>query len=92
MRTLQRIGYVVVVNWDEAIRFYADLLGIEVLRRQDQDGFAEFCFPAGGPNLLVKQVDKTAVEARALVGQFIGISVTVRDIRQAYEHLSAIGC
>ena len=93
MRALQRIGYVVVFvkNWDEAMRFYADLLEIEVVRRQDQDGFAEFCFPAGGPNLLVEQVDKTDVEAQALVGQFTGMSVTVRDIRQAYEHLSARG-
>jgi len=59
--------------------------------RQDRDGFAEFRFPAGGPILLVEQVDKTDVEARALVGQFVGMSVTVRDIRQAYEHLSARG-
>jgi catechol 2,3-dioxygenase-like lactoylglutathione lyase family enzyme len=93
MCTLQRIGYVVVFvrDWDGAMRFYADLLGIEVVRRQDRDGFAEFRFPAGGPNLLVEQVDKTDVEARALVGQFVGMSVTVRDIRQAYEHLSARG-
>jgi catechol 2,3-dioxygenase-like lactoylglutathione lyase family enzyme len=93
MRTLQRIGYVVVFvrDWDGAMRFYADLLGIEVVRRQDRDGFAEFRFPAGGPNLLVEQVDKTDVEARALVGQFVGMSVTARDIRQAYEYLSARG-
>jgi catechol 2,3-dioxygenase-like lactoylglutathione lyase family enzyme len=93
MRTLQRIGYVVVFvrDWDGAMRFYADLLGIEVVRRQDRDGFAEFRFPAGGPNLLVEQVDKTDVEAHALVGQFVGMSVTARDIRQAYEQLSARG-
>jgi catechol 2,3-dioxygenase-like lactoylglutathione lyase family enzyme len=93
MRTLQRIGYVVVFvrDWDGAMRFYADVLGIEVVRRQDQDGVAEFRFPAGGPNLLVEQVDKTDVEARALVGQFVGMSVTARDIRRAYEELSARG-
>jgi catechol 2,3-dioxygenase-like lactoylglutathione lyase family enzyme len=93
MRTLQRIGYVVVFvrDWDGAMRFYGDLLGIEVVRRQDRDGFAEFRFPAGGPNLLVEQVDKTDVEARALVGQFVGMSVTARDIRGAYEQLSARG-
>jgi catechol 2,3-dioxygenase-like lactoylglutathione lyase family enzyme len=93
MRTLRRIGYVVVFvrDWDGAMRFYADVLGIEVVRRQDRDGFAEFRFPAGGPNLLVEQVDKTDVEARALVGQFVGMSVTARDIRQAYEQLSARG-
>src|SRR5262245_6285017 len=54
-------------------------------------GFAEFCFPAGGPNLLVEQVDKTEVEAHALGGQFVGLSVTVRDIRRSYDHLSAKG-
>jgi catechol 2,3-dioxygenase-like lactoylglutathione lyase family enzyme len=93
MHTLQRIGYVVVFvrNWDGAMRFYADLLGIEVVRRQDGAGFAEFRFPAGGPHLLVEQVDKTDVEAHVLVGQFVGMSVTVRDIRQAYEELSAKG-
>jgi catechol 2,3-dioxygenase-like lactoylglutathione lyase family enzyme len=93
MSTLQRIGYVVIFvrDWDGAMRFYADLLGLEVVRRQDRDGFAEFRFPAGGPNLLVEQVDKTDVEARALVGQFVGMSVTARDIRQAYENLSARG-
>ena len=90
---LQRIGYVVVFvrDWDGAMRFYADLLGIEVVRRHDPDGFAEFRFPAGGPNLLVEHVDKTDVEAGALVGQFVGMSVTARDIRQAYEQLSARG-
>jgi catechol 2,3-dioxygenase-like lactoylglutathione lyase family enzyme len=93
MHTLQRIGYVVVFvrDWDGAMRFYADLLGIEVVRRHDRDGFAEFRFPAGGPNLLVEQVDKTDVEARALVGQFVGMSVTTCDIRQTYEQLSARG-
>ena len=91
MSTLQRIGYVVVFvrDWDRAMRFYADLLGIEVARRHDRDGFAEFRFPAGGPNLLVEQVDKTDVAAHGLVGQFVGLSVTVRDIRRCYEHLSA---
>jgi uncharacterized glyoxalase superfamily protein PhnB len=73
------------------MRFYADFLGIEVVRRQDRDGFAEFRFPAGGPNLLVEQVDKTDVEAHALVEQFVGMSVTARDVRQAYEQLSARG-
>src|SRR5438105_2761330 len=93
MHTLQRIGYVVVFvrKWDEAMRFYADTLGIEVVRRQDQNGFAEFRFPAGGPDLLVEQVDKTNVEAHALVGQFVGLSVSVRDIRRTYDHLSAKG-
>ena len=73
------------------MRFYSDLPGIEVVRRQDRDGFAEFRFPAGGPNLLVEQVDKTDVVARALVGQFVGMSVTARDIQGAYEQLSARG-
>jgi catechol 2,3-dioxygenase-like lactoylglutathione lyase family enzyme len=90
---LERIGYVVVFvkGWDEAMRFYADTLGLEAIRRQDEGGFAEFRFPAGGPNLLVEQVDKTDVEAHGLVGQFVGLSVTVRDIRRSYDCLSAKG-
>ena len=73
------------------MRFYADSLGLEAVRRQDEGGFAEFRFPAGGPNLLVEQVDKTDVEAHGLAGQFVGLSVTVRDIRRSYDHLSAKG-
>jgi catechol 2,3-dioxygenase-like lactoylglutathione lyase family enzyme len=90
---LQKIGYVVVFvrNWDKAMQFYADLLGLDVVTRQDRGGFAEFSFPAGGPNLLIEQVDKTDIDAHALVGQFVGMSVTVRDIRRAYDHLSARG-
>ena len=90
---LERIGYVVVFVkcWEEAMRFYADTLGLEAVRRRDEDGFAEFRFPAGGPNLLVEHVDKTDVEAHALVGQFVGLSVTVRNIRQSYDLLSAKG-
>ena len=91
--TIQRIGYAVVFveNWDEAMRFYVDILGIEVVKRQDEEGFAEFRFPAGGPNLMIEQVDKSDVATEALVGQFVGLSVTVRDIEQAYRDLSAQG-
>src|SRR5262249_53274061 len=97
-RRLERIGYAVVFVkvWDEAMPFYADTRGLEAVRRQDEGGFAEFCFPefrfpAGGPNLLVEQVDQTDVEAHARVGQFVGLSVTVRDIRRSYDPLSAKG-
>ena len=90
---LQRIGYVLVFvrNWGEAMRFYIDVLGIDIVERRDEDGFAELRFPAGGPNLLVEQVDKTDVGAGARVGHFVGMSVTVRDIQRAFEHLSAKG-
>jgi uncharacterized glyoxalase superfamily protein PhnB len=90
---LRRIGYVVVFvkNWGEAMRFYAETLGVEVVRRADEQGVAEFRFPEGGPNLMVEQVDKCDFDARVLVGQFVGMSVTVSDIEQAYERLSARG-
>ena len=73
------------------MRFYVDQLGIEVVRRQDQDLRAEFRFPAGGPSPLVELVDETDVKALALLGQFVGMSVTVGDIRQALEPLIARG-
>ena len=90
---IQRIGYAVVSvkNWDEAMHFYADLLGIEVVRRLDDEGVAEFRFPAGGPYLMIEQVDKSDVAAQELVGHFVGLSITVRDIEQAYRDLSARG-
>ncbi len=80
MHLLQRIGYVVVfvTKWDEAMRFYADVLGIEVVQRRDEEGFARFRFPQAGPDLLIEQVDNPeAVQAHDLVGHFVGMSVTV---------------
>src|SRR4051812_42564152 len=78
VHVLRRIGYVVVFvkNWEEAMRFYAETLGVEVVRRADEQGVAEFRFPGGGPNLMVEQVDKCDFDARALVGQYVGMSVT----------------
>src|SRR5262249_49695343 len=97
-RRLERIGYAVVFVkvWDEAMPFYADTRGLEAVRRQDEGGFAEFCSrgsrsPAGGPTRLVERVDRPDVEAPARVGQFVGLSVTVRDIRRSYAPLSAKG-
>ncbi len=94
MHLLQRIGYVVVfvTKWDDAMRFYADVLGIEVVQRRDEEGFARFRFPQAGPDLLIEQVDNPeAVQAHDLVGHFVGLSVTVGDIGEAYERLSAKG-
>lgn len=94
MHLLQRIGCVVVfvTKWDEAMRFYADVLGIEVVQRRDEEGFARFRFPQAGPDLLIEQVDNPeAVQAHDLVGHFVGMSVTVGDIGEAYERLSEKG-
>ena len=90
---LSRIGYVVVFvrRWDEAITFYSKTLGLEVVRRNDDDQVVEFRFPDGGPNLLLEQVDHTDNPVEGLVGHFVGMSVFVPDIQTTYERLSANG-
>lgn len=90
---LRRIGYVVVFvkNWADAMRFYAETLALEVVRRSDDQRVAEFRFPGGGPNLMVEHVETCDFDARDLVGQFVGMSVTASDIEQTYEQLSARG-
>lgn len=88
-----RIGYVVVFvrRWAEAVTFYSETLGLEVVRRNDDDQVAELRFPGGGPNLLLEQVDHADVSVEGLVGQFVGLSMFVPDIQATYEHLSRNG-
>jgi catechol 2,3-dioxygenase-like lactoylglutathione lyase family enzyme len=90
---LRRIGYAVVFvkRWKEAVHFYGDVLGLELIERDDEGGFARFRFPAGGPNLLVEQADKGGMDVRALVGTFVGLSVTAHDIEAAHRQLAARG-
>lgn len=73
---------------EEAIRFHADLLGLELVERDDEGGFARLRFPGGGPDLLIEQADRSGMGVQALAGTFVGPSVTADDVETAHRQLA----
>ncbi len=81
-----RIGYVnVFVNdFDRAIEFYQNQLGLELLTREDEFGYASF---ESGP--ISFAIART--EDDEMVGRHTGIGFIVADIEATYAQLSEQG-
>jgi predicted enzyme related to lactoylglutathione lyase len=52
-------------------------------------GWAEF--DVGGPSLSVERTDPRDAEAEGLSGRFLGVSLSVDDVDETYEHLVSRG-
>ena len=81
-----KVGYVnvFVTRFDEAVRFYADVLGLPLRMREDQFGYASF--DAGPVSMALAETDDASQ-----VGRHTGIGLVVDDIDAAYEELKARG-
>lgn len=78
-----------VTEWEEAIRFYTEQLGIPALFRDDEMGWVEL--DTGQAHLALERADPEDEAAMGLVGRFLGVSLEVKDIDAAYDELSSRG-
>jgi len=80
---------VFVTDWDRAIRFYSETLGMPVAFRSDEIGWAQMV--TGEGQLALERVDPSDQEGQALIGRFVGVSLQVSDILMTYQTLAERG-
>jgi predicted enzyme related to lactoylglutathione lyase len=76
---------VFVTDWDRALRFYTETLGIPTTFRSDEMGWAQLA--TGEGQLALERVAPDDAEARELVGRFVGVSLQVPDIESTHMTL-----
>ncbi len=76
---------VFVSDWERAIRFYTETLGMTLASRADEYGWAQL--DTGEGQLALERVDPADAEGRSFVGRFIGVSLEVPDIAATYDTL-----
>lgn len=72
-------------DFDEAVRFYTDTLGMALVSRADEFGWAQF--QTGSCSLAIERLAPDDPEAPALVGRYVGVSLRVADIDATYRAL-----
>ena len=80
---------VFVTDWQRAIRFYTQTLGMAIAYRSDEMGWAQM--DTGECHLALESVDLSDSESRELVGRFVGVSLLVADIFATHTFLAARG-
>ena len=80
---------VFVTDWQRAIRFYTQTLGMAIAFRSDEMGWAQM--DTGECHLALESVDLSDSESRELVGRFVGVSLLVADIFATYKDLAGRG-
>ena len=86
-----RIWYVTVYvrDFERALAFYRDVLGLPLRFADEKFGFASFATPGAGFTLA--KVDETDPAQRGLVGRHTGIAFGVDDLDGAYAAWRARG-
>jgi predicted enzyme related to lactoylglutathione lyase len=80
---------VFVTDWERALRFYTETLGIPAAFRSDELGWAQLA--TGEAQLALERLDPGDPEAAALVGRFVGVSLQVPEIDALHRTLSERG-
>ena len=80
---------VFVTDWQRAIRFYTDTMGIPIAYRNDEIGWAQLA--TGEGQLALERVDPLDSESKELVGRFVGVSLAVPDIFGTHKALADRG-
>ncbi len=76
---------VFVTDWDRAVRFYTETLGMAATFRNDEIGWAQLA--TGEGQLSLERAAEEDAEARDLVGRFVGVSLAVSDLDATYRSL-----
>ena len=79
---------VFVSDFERALTFYTEKLGMGVAFRSDEMGWAQL--DTGEANLGIERVEPGADE-EGLVGRYVGVSLSVDDIEKAYQTLKERG-
>ena len=80
---------VFVRDWERALAFYSETLGMPVAFAGPGMGWAEL--DTGGARLALERVDPEDDEASSLVGRFVAVSLQVDDIHATYDALVTRG-
>ena len=78
-----------VRDWERALAFYSETLGMPVAFAGPEAGWAEL--DTGTAHLALERVDPRDAEATDLTGRFVAVSLQVEDIQATYEELVARG-
>ena len=78
-----------VTDWEQALAFYSETLGMPIAFASSEIGWAEL--DTGAAHLALERVDPSDTEAADLIGRFAAVSLQVEDIRAVYEDLTARG-
>ncbi len=78
-----------VHDFERAVRFDTDTLGMTLETRADEFGWAQFA--TGACSLAVDRLEVSDPEARDLVGRYAGVSLRVPDVDATYRALFARG-
>lgn len=79
---------VFVRDWERALRFYTETLGMGLSFRGDDMGWAQL--DTGPAQLALERADDEALR-EGLVGRYVGVSLQVPDIEKTYETLRERG-
>jgi catechol 2,3-dioxygenase-like lactoylglutathione lyase family enzyme len=74
-----------VSDWERALRFYTETLGIPTTFRSDELGWAQL--DTGTANLALERVAPDDVAAATFIGRHVGASLLVSDIAATHETL-----
>ena len=78
-----------VHDFERAVRFDTDTLGMMLETRADEFGWAQFDTVQG--RLAVERLEISDPEARDLVGRYAGVSLRVPEVDATYRALAARG-
>lgn len=78
-----------VTDWERAISFYLEKLGMKAAFRDDEMGWAQL--DTGDAQLGLERVAPGDEEGRGYVGRFVGVSLSVSEIDAVYKELSSRG-
>lgn len=76
-------------DWDRSVDFYQETVGLPLVFADQAFAWAEF--DLGGAKLGIEGMEADAPQADELVGRFVGVSIVVDDIDQAYSQLAGKG-
>ena len=76
---------VFVTDWEAALRFYSETLGIPVSFESAEMGWAQL--DTGECNLALERLAPDDPEAPGLLGRYVGVSLRVPDIEALYKDL-----
>lgn len=86
--TTYTLGYanIFVSDFERAFKFYAETLGLEVQRKDDEFGYASFS--TSGASLGIARAEEGQAD---LIGRHTGVGLMVEDLDGAYTELAAKG-
>ena len=76
---------VFVSDWERALHFYTETLGIPTSYRSDELGWAQLA--TGEGQLALERVAPDDAEGQRFVGRFVGVSLQVEDIHALHQQL-----